>query len=138
MITWEDREIEDAVFVNSNFYTLKYKDGLEEVKLSGLKLNNFSFSTIKEKFYQGNSIEFNNEKKIKNNMYATNFTLYNIETKNYQKREFDLIKKSTTPYFILILNEKNQTSQLVSSKTIKKDESDIETILKFETKWKNK
>jgi hypothetical protein len=95
--------INDAVFLSSKTYGVKYKNGLESIKIKGFDNKHLNFDELKNNFYS-EEIDI----KIKENTYISkkNMEMFNIKNikklslKNYDKRKFINNFKNTEPLFL--------------------------------------
>lgn len=97
-IRWSEI-LEDAVFLSSKFYFIKNKN----LKLKGIKTNNYDFEDVKKNFFNGEFFlkwdgQFNVNKKDYNFFYNYNSKIINLCA--YDKRIFDKNKKNTKPVVI--------------------------------------
>lgn len=92
----------DGVFCLPKTYGVLGYDEKTEMKMKGVNNKNVSYSELKNKFYENESIVFYHQKfHSKKNFYITIKNQKKIINLNkYNKRIFDIEKKKTTPIYI--------------------------------------
>lgn len=92
--------MEDAVFVSSKTYALKFKNS-EITKIKGFEQDLFDFNTLKNLFYS-NKKEISTLNDYINKKNLQIFKIKNEKTlnlENYDKRKFINNKKHTIPFY---------------------------------------
>ena len=96
------KEITDAVFASNKLYTIKYSNGEEDIKISGIIDKNISFNDFKNNFFSNNtenSIQLTTTE-ISSKTQFNNFkSVISIKLNSYKKRQFSKNKIYTKPYY---------------------------------------
>jgi hypothetical protein len=97
-ITWDEGEIEDAVFAGINTYSLKNEKGWK-TKIAGIPKNSINFEEFKDAFFTNWEKEFK-IKITKSQIFNEGKKEYELRIKlnNYKKRIFSLDKKTSKPW----------------------------------------
>ena len=95
----KDTCIQDAVFISSKTYALKFYDDTDLIKIKGINIKDVNFHDLKNKFYNNeDKISLSNNQFTKKNLSLEHFLiLKNINLQNYNKRIWLDNKKDTIP-----------------------------------------
>jgi hypothetical protein len=80
--------IQDAVFISSKTYALKFNDDTELIKIKGVNIRDVSFYDLKNKFYKNSThINLSNNQFTKKNLSLEHFLISKtINLQSYNKR----------------------------------------------------
>lgn len=95
----KDTCIQDAVFISSKTYALKFYDNTELIKIKGINIRDISLFDLKSKFYSNETyINLTNNQFTKKNLLLEHFIISkSINLQNYNKRIWIDNKKDTIP-----------------------------------------
>jgi hypothetical protein len=96
----KNAQLKDAVFASTQVYALKYLDGSEVIKISGINTTNIKFDDFKQAFYSSSSLKTTFTTMSNVWLFNNNEVECFISMTNYNKREFSKDKSTTRPFYL--------------------------------------